>query len=184
MAANLTAGVHLPWRDVAPGDGPAISTSVTALEADALARLAEGRTVLEVGSAYGYSAVVMALAGARVTAVDPHAWLPASYEVMLANLAAYGVAGRVEVIRAPSQQVLPRLAGERAAFGLVFIDGDHSAQAARHDIRWALQLLDPGGTVAVHDYLEACCCPGVREAADVMFPEGGPVVDSMLTVVP
>jgi len=130
--------LHLPWRDVAPGDGPAISTSVTAAEAAELARLAEGRTVLEVGSAYGYSAVVMALTGAQVTAVDPHGGpgsCAGSYEAMVANLAAYGVADQVEVIREQSQQALPWLAREGLAFGLVFIDGDHSAQAARHDIR-------------------------------------------------
>jgi predicted O-methyltransferase YrrM len=175
--------MHLAWRDVAPGDGPAISTSVTAAEAAELARLAEGREVLEIGSAYGYSAVVMALAGAHVTAVDPHNWIDGSYEAMLANLAAYGVDGRVQVIREPSQAVLPWLAREGAAFGLVFVDGDHAAAAARHDIRWSLQLLDPGGTIAVHDYLEDCCCPGVREAADGIFPEGGTVTGSMLTVV-
>ena len=175
--------MHLPWRDVAPGDGPAISTSVTAVEAAELARLAEGREVLEVGSAFGYSAVVMALTGSRVTAVDPHTWLPESFEVMTGNVAAYGVAGRVEIMRAVSQFVLPRLADEGARFGLVFVDGDHSAEAARHDIRWALQLLDAGGTLAVHDYLEDCCCPGVRAAADGLL-EGGTVVGSMLTVVP
>ena len=175
--------MHLAWRDVAPGDGPAISTSVTAAEAAELGRLAEGREVLEIGSAYGYSAVVMALAGAHVTAVDPHNWIGGSYEVMLANLAAYGVDGRVQVIREPSQVVLPWLARECAAFGLVFVDGDHAAAAARHDIRWGLQLLDPGGTIAVHDYLEDCCCPGVREAADGIFPGGGTVTGSMFTVV-
>ena len=177
--------MHLPWRDVAPGDGPAISTSVTAAEAAELARLAEGRTVLEVGSAFGFSAVEMALTGAQVTAVDPHGGpgsCAGSYEAMVANLAAYGVADQVEVIREQSQQALPWLAREGLAFGLVFIDGDHSAQAARHDIRWALQLLDPGGTIAVHDYLEACCCPGVREAADGLL-EGGVLTDSMLAVV-
>lgn len=175
--------MHLPWRDVAPGDGPAISTSVTSAEAAELARLAEGRDVLEVGSAFGYSAVVMALAGARVTAVDPHTWLPGSFEVMTGNLAAYGVQDRVEVIREVSQEALPWLARDGARFGLVFIDGDHSAEAARHDIRWALQLLDEGGTLAVHDYLEECCCPGVRAAADGLL-EGGTRVDTMLTVVP
>lgn len=176
--------MHLSWRDVCPGDGPGINTSLTAAESAELARLAEDRDVLEVGSANGYSAVVMALAGARVTAVDPHTWIPGSYEVMTANLAAYGVTDRVDIIREPSQSALPWLVREHRAFGLVFIDGDHSAEAARHDIRWGLQLLDPGGTLAVHDYLEACCCPGVREAADGIFAGGGTVTGTMLTVVP
>jgi predicted O-methyltransferase YrrM len=177
--------MHLPWRDVAPGAGPAISTSVTDAEAAMLGRLAAGRQVLEVGSASGYSAVVMALAGAdHIVAVDPHTWIPGSYEAMLANLAAYQVTDRVEIIREYSQSALPQLAGEDARFGLVFVDGDHSADAARHDLRWALKLLKPGGVLAVHDYLEDCCCPGVREAADGMFGEGGEVTGTLLVVTP
>jgi predicted O-methyltransferase YrrM len=174
--------MHLPWRDLAPGAGPGISTSVTEAEAQELGRLALGRRVLEVGSAFGFSAVVMALAGAeRVTAVDPHDWIPGSLEGMTANLAAYGVADRVEIVREQSQAVLPALAAEEAQFGLVFIDGDHSAAAAAHDMRWALRLLGPGGAVAVHDVAE-CCCPGVGEAAQVVFPGGGTMVDTMLVV--
>ena len=175
--------MHLPWRDVAPGAGPAISTSVTDAEADRLRALAKGRTVLEVGSAFGFSAVLMALAGAgHVTAVDPHDWIPRSFEAMTANLAAYGVSDRVQVVREPSQVTLPALAAQGAQFGLVFIDGDHSAPAATHDLRWAVQLTDPGGVIAVHDVGEECCGPGVGEAARLVFGEGGQLVDTMLVV--
>jgi predicted O-methyltransferase YrrM len=165
--------MHLPWRDVAPGVGlPVISTSVTGGEAAELARLAAGTTVLEIGSAFGYSACVMALAGGSVTAVDPHLQM-GSYSVMLGNLAACGVTDRVEMIREPSQAALPWLAAEGAQFGLIFIDGDHQAPAVRHDAQQALRLLAPGGTLAVHDLAETCCCPGVAQALGELFP-GGP----------
>src|ERR1700704_2654435 len=93
--------MHLPWRDVPAGlASPLISTSITAAEAGRLAELADGRDVLEVGSAYGFSACVMALAGARhVTAVDPHTWL-GSHDAMLSNLDACGVSDVVTVVRA------------------------------------------------------------------------------------
>jgi predicted O-methyltransferase YrrM len=162
--------MHLPWRDVpAGGDGPLISTSLTADETNRLAELAEGRDVLEVGSAFGFSACVMALAGARhVTAVDPHGWLD-SYDAMVSNLDKAGVAGQVTIVRGQSPGALAGL----GPFGLVFIDGDHGAAAVKADVEAARKLLASGGVLAVHDYGEDCCCPGVRWALEALFP-GGP----------
>jgi tRNA G37 N-methylase Trm5 len=178
--------MHLEWRDVPAGpDGPVISTSVQPLEAAELARLAAGKTVLEVGSAYGYSACVMALAGAEtVTAVDMHTWIAGSFEVMTANLEAHAVDGDVVIVRVPSQAALPQMAADGARFGLIFIDGDHSAEAVRHDGEWAAKLLEPGGTIAFHDYGEDCCCAGVRHAVDALYPEGGTVTGTLFTVTP
>lgn len=174
--------MHLPWRDVPAGlSSPLICTSITGSEANRLADLAAGRDVLEIGSAYGYSACVMALAGARhVTAVDPHTWLD-SHEVMLGNLAACGVAGQVTVIRGYSPDALAGL----GPFGLVFIDGDHSAAAVMADVEAARKLLADGGVLAVHDYLETCCCPGVGAALDALFPAGpDELVDTLFVVTP
>src|SRR5260221_3215580 len=61
------ADMHMRWRDVSLGEGPFISTSVTVREAAELAGFADGQAVLEIGSAFGYSAVVMALAGGQGT---------------------------------------------------------------------------------------------------------------------
>ena len=161
--------MHLPWRGMPAGDGLTISTSLTEVEAQALARLAAGRDVLEVGSAYGFSACVMALAGARhVTAVDPHTWL-VSHEVMAANLDKAGVTGRVTVIRGHSPGALDGL----GPFGLAFIDGDHAYESVLADVEAARKLLEPGGILACHDLGEDCCCPGVRQALEALFP-GGP----------
>lgn len=176
--------MHLPWRDAAPGAGPAISTSVLPEEAAALARFAAAAgDVLEIGSAYGYSAVVMALAGARVTAVDPHTWIPGSREAMEANLEAYGVAGQVGIMQEFSVPVMERLAGQGREFGMVFIDGDHSAQAVRGDVEAASRVLAAGGILACHDYGEDCCCAGVREALDGLFPAGPDELTGSLFVV-
>jgi len=158
--------ITLSWRDVSLGDGPAISTSLTPAESDELRRLATGADVLEVGSAFGYSAILMALAGARsVIAVDPHVWLD-SWATMVANVEAYGVADRVTIWRGDSQTLLPTLG---AAFDLVWIDGDHEASAVARDVELARAVLRPTGTLACHDYDEATC-PGVRAALDAWKP--------------
>src|SRR5689334_294406 len=68
---GLARPVKLEWRDVAPG--PAISTSLTAAETAELRRLGRNADVLEIGSAYGYSTVTLALVAKWVVAVDPHA---------------------------------------------------------------------------------------------------------------
>lgn len=172
--------MHLPWHDVPAGlASPLISTSITAAEANRLADLARDADVLEIGSAYGYSACVMALAGARhVVAVDPHGWL-ASYDAMASNLDACGVAAQVTIIRAASPEALAGL----GPFGLVFVDGDHGAAAVRADVEAARKLLAPGGVLACHDYGEDCCCPGVRYALDALFPAGpSELVDTLFVV--
>lgn len=153
-----------PWRDLAPGPGPTISTSLTERETAELARLAAFADVLEVGSAYGFSAITMALAGAAVTAVDPHVWLD-SYGQMQANLGVYSVADQVTVLREGAETALPRLAAAGQRYGLIWIDGDHSRDAVARDVRLALPLLAPGGVLACHDYGEDTC-PGVAEALD------------------
>ena len=161
--------MKLEWRLVVPGEGPAISTSLTLAESDELRDLAAHSTVLEVGSAYGYSAVVMALAGAvKIVAVDPHAWLN-SYDVMCSNLKAYGVADRVIAYCGDSRAVLPYLAQSGASFDLVWIDGDHDAATVAADVANALPLLRSTGTLACHDYGEDTC-PGVRAALDAWKP--------------
>jgi predicted O-methyltransferase YrrM len=179
--------MQLPWRPVllAPGPVPAISTSVTEAETAKLQELAaRAADILEVGSAFGYSAIAMALANpaAHVTAIDPHNQLGShpiaggSREVMAGNLDAYGVADRVTMLVTTSQQALPGL--ELSSFDLVFIDADHVEAAVAHDVEWALKLLRPGGTLACHD-LDEWTCPGVRAALDRLFDHPQPTVDTL-----
>lgn len=161
--------MQLLWRDITPGNGPAINTSLTDGESAELRQLAKGKRVLEVGSAYGYSAVVMALGGAKhITAVDPHAWLP-SFNVMEANLRAYNVYHVVDIMRSWSFDVLPTLSTLGHQFDLIFIDGDHSESTVTHDVEWAERLLAPSGVLACHDYDEVTC-PGVRQSLDAWKP--------------
>jgi predicted O-methyltransferase YrrM len=171
------------WVKITP-DGPLISTSVTAEEIDCLGRLAEGRDCLEVGSAFGYSAIMMARHGARsVTAVDFHQPcnsnnMTNSHDIMLVNVETAGVSGIVTIVRQSSQDALPALAAQGRKFGLVFIDADHSYQGAKHDAEWAKQLVAEDGFIACHDYghpgpnIPVAGIDGVNQALDEVFPEG------------
>ena len=176
--------MSLPWRPVSFAGGPHLLSSITDREIAKLQQLAAtagttstGGDALEVGSAYGYSAIAMALTGAHVTAVDPHAGEnPLSLEQMRANLAAYQVDHLVTILIGTSQQILPEL--DPASFDLVFIDGDHREPAVTHDVQWALKLLKPGGWLACHD-LDEATCPGVRAALDRLFDHPEPTVDTL-----
>jgi predicted O-methyltransferase YrrM len=176
--------MHLPWRSVAiTPDGPPVLTSVDPAEAAELARLAGGRRVLEIGSAHGYSAIVMALAGAgHVTAVDNHSgatWLGDTRAIMESNLNAYGVAGQVTIVAADSRDALAGLAEQGQRFGLVFIDGDHSRAGLLADIDGVLPLLGEGAVLTIHDYTESCCCPEVGPAADDALRRPGRVTGTL-----
>jgi predicted O-methyltransferase YrrM len=183
--------MHLGWSDVwapgAPTGAVTISTAVTPAETRELAKLADGKIVLEIGAAYGFSACVMALAGARmVTSVDPHgggtqpyAACPGSLAAMQQNLSLCGVEDRVAMVLERSHDVLPSL---DRVYDLVFIDGDHRFNAVRADMVNALGLVIPGGVIACHDYAEDCCCPEVRSGLDSVVPEGPDRVIDTLAV--
>lgn len=151
--------------------GPYIETAVDPEEAVELARLAaKAKRVLEVGTAYGYSTIVMALAGADVTAVDPYVDEPGGRLIALDHFASYGVSERVELLTGHSQVSLALLIEAKESYGLVFIDGDHSRDAVERDLRLGWELVRPGGWLAAHD-----CHPdmqGVTLALDAEFPDG------------
>lgn len=164
---TITAGRH-----VAIDGGMPVHTSIDDLETAALQRIANGGTVLEVGSAYGYSSIIMALAGAHVITIDVHAGEnPDSLNRLRDAITAYDVNDRVFPIVARSQDILPQLLAGGSEFDLVFIDGDHTTEVAQQDCAYGWALLTPGGCLAVHDYDEPGC-PGVREALDGLYPDG------------
>jgi len=167
----------LPWRPVSIDGGPEILTSVTEAETAVLRELATGAgEALEVGSAYGYSAVVMAKAGAHVTAVDPHAGeLSGSLGIMQGNLQAYQ-ANTVMLRIGRSQEILPTC--PLGWFGLMFIDGDHTEATVVHDVGWARKLLRKDGVLACHDFDEGTC-PGVRAALERLLGPPPELTDTL-----
>jgi predicted O-methyltransferase YrrM len=168
--------MQLVWRDMPIGK-TTINTSLTAAETAELQTLAVDGDVLEVGSAYGFSTVALALVARSVVAVDPHQ-THGSYGELVHNLTANGLRDKVDIRVNTSQQTLPALADDDRRFDLIWIDGDHSPEGVEHDVTWALKLLKSGGVIACHDYDEVTC-PGVRQALDKLFGGPGDLTDTL-----
>jgi predicted O-methyltransferase YrrM len=159
--------------------GPPIFTSLTEAETMRLQELAEGRMVLEVGSAYGYSAIAMAHNANYVVSVDPHAGeLSDSLPIMQANIELYRMVRKIGVVIAHSQDFLPILQQAGAKFGLVFIDGDHRSPTVGKDILAGSELIAKTGHIAVHDFGEVTC-PDVQDAVERWFPDQGTLIDTL-----
>lgn len=138
--------------------------------------------IVEVGSHFGRSTSALALGSMagnghpvyavdsfigvapsdRVTAngVNP-GWGSSSPEILRANLDKVGVNGLVKIVAKPSSEALADLPEQ---IGAVFIDGDHSKEAATADLVNYLGRLQPGGSAMIHDVTPHD--PGVVEAVD------------------
>ena len=154
---------------------PNILSAVTENEAYALADLARGKTVLEMGAWEGFSTVVLASVADHVTSVDwhqgdDHAGQADTWTSFIENIVRYQVADRIEVIRERFEAALPQLAVDGRQFDGCFLDAQHDYESVSRDIGLALPVLKPGAFFAFHDYgrCEATGHPGfaVTEAAD------------------
>jgi caffeoyl-CoA O-methyltransferase len=107
-----------------------------------LLRLVGAEKVVEIGTLAGYSAIRMARAlpaGGRLWSLELD---PDHAAVARENLAAAGLAERVEVRCGAASDLLPDLAAE-APFDAVFIDADKAGYAGYGE--WAERHLRPGG---------------------------------------
>lgn len=132
-----------------------IRTGIKADEAAVLRQLATGKCVLELGSQFGFSTVLMAEVAQRVDAVDWHkgdeiVGREASLPVMWANLERFRVRQKVVVHVGRSADVLPRMVPGQFDFALH--DSFHEKQAILDDVAMMLPLLRPGSLIAFHDY--------------------------------
>jgi predicted O-methyltransferase YrrM len=138
-ALRRSAEAGLPDIQVSPSQGKFLHLLVRALRA---------RSVLEVGTLGGYSAIWMARAlpkSGRLLSLEVN---PRHAEVARENLQRAGVEDRVEVRLGPALESLPRLAEEgRGPFDLAFIDADKATTAEYFD--WAVRLSHPGSVVVV-----------------------------------
>lgn len=154
-----------------------------------LARLAEGKDVLEVGSYCGKSAVCLAQKARSVTCVDPFDGRATpnpgtTLDKFLKAIKRHDVMDRVSMLVGTSAEVLPKLPPE--SFDFVFVDGAHDRASVETDIRLARELLRPGGLIAFHDYRRPGD-PGVTDAVDTLISGGGELLgrfDSLAVVRP
>lgn len=174
------------WRF--PGDVPGW---LSYEEGRALAKLAAGKRVLEIGSYMGRSTICMAQTARHVVAVDT--WdgrgTPAPRETwreFKANLGRYGLGPKVAACPADwdvSGFVHESDDGARISgpFDLAFIDGAHDAASVAADIDRALAALAPDGLLGFHDY-GSPIDPEVAPEVDKLIARGGELVSLTGTV--
>ncbi len=138
LAANSAAG--LPAIDVSPTQGKLLHL---------LARMSGARRILEIGTLGGYSTIWLARAlppGGILVTLEAE---PRHAEVARGNIAAAGLADRVDLRVGPALETLPLLEAEGGdPFDFVFIDADKESNAEY--LGWALKLAR-SGTVIIGD---------------------------------
>jgi predicted O-methyltransferase YrrM len=139
-----TRQVRLSGMQVSPEQGQFMAL---------LVRLMGAKKCLEVGVYTGYSSLVVALVlppeGKLIACDVSEEWTSIARRYW--NEA--GVADKIKLKLAPAAETLAKLmaAGEGGTFDFVFIDADKSGYAAYYE--YALQLLRPGGLIAVDNVL-------------------------------
>ncbi|MGQ9547690.1 MAG: O-methyltransferase [Roseiflexus sp.] len=143
MVLQATREAGMPQINVSPVQGRLLHV---------LALTCGARTILEIGTLAGYSAIWMARAlpadGKLITLeADPtHA------EVARANIARAGLADRIEVRLGFALDVLPQLAAEGTGpFDLIFIDADKTNLTTYFD--WSVRLARPGSLIIVDNVI-------------------------------
>ena len=149
---------------------PAFPASLPRAHAEELVRLVRetgARSTLETGMAYGISTVAMASAtgpDGRHVAIDPNQRSDFG-GIGLLNAERAGVADRVRVVEARSDEALPALVAEGLELDLVLIDGMHLFDYTLVDFFHADRMLRPGGVAVFHD----TWMPAVRQAVDFVL---------------
>ncbi|MGW3512148.1 class I SAM-dependent methyltransferase [Streptomyces sp. NPDC000994] len=143
--------------------------------------------VLEIGTLYGmFSAGLIRMLerdgrSPSLTIVDPFAGVqlqpgteqrpdptgtPVDEHAVRTNLALAGPAGvAARIQRGFSEDHETRAAVSDRRYGVIIVDGDHSAEGVAKDLEWAEEIAAPGGIVVLDDYRDPKW-PGIKEALD------------------
>jgi len=125
--------------------------------------------ILEIGTGHGTSAILMNMGGGHVLTVDQDV----SKIDAARRLAKDMGAKNITFIHGKSPDAVGKLQDEtRRKINMAFIDGDHSYDAVKADLREAIQVVPLGGWIMGHDYWrdETNGHPGfeVKRAVDEM----------------
>lgn len=142
-------------RDMAAAGLPSISVSPNQGKIlHMLALLCGARTILEIGTLGGYSAIWLARAlpaDGRLVTIE-HSTKHA--EVARKNIARAGLADRVEIRIGRALDLLPKFEAERIGpFDMVFIDADKSPYTEY--FQWSLHLTRPGGLIIADNVIRS-----------------------------
>jgi predicted O-methyltransferase YrrM len=151
------------------GDGDFETVTLPRRECDLVRDLFvdEGvRSVVEVGLAYGSSALAIGEAlvrtgGERHYVVDPlqdAAFDDVGWEMLVEG----GLEDLVTLMRVPSSVALPRLVDQDVVVDAGFVDGSHRFHEVFLDLYYLRKIVRPGAIVVVDDYWAASVRAAVR----------------------
>jgi hypothetical protein len=143
--------------------------------------------ILEIGTLYGmFSAGLIRMLerdgrSPSVTIVDPFAGVqlqpgtpqrpdpsgaPVDEHAVRTNLSLAGPAGvAARIQQGFSEDPETRAAVSDRQYGVIIVDGDHSAEGVAKDLEWAEQIAAPGAIVVLDDFGDPKW-PGIKEALD------------------
>jgi predicted O-methyltransferase YrrM len=136
MERNRAAG--LPAIDVSAAQGKFLHL---------LARLADAKTILEIGTLGGYSTIWLARALPDDGKIVTLEYSPAHAAVARQNLEAAGQGDKVDLRVGPALETLPILATEGAVFDFIFVDADKRSNPDY--LQWALRLARVGAVIVI-----------------------------------
>jgi predicted O-methyltransferase YrrM len=118
------------------------------------------RRVLEIGTKYGGSAVIIAAGLAQtgdgeLVCIDPE---PDIAEYTFTRM------GTFTLLKGKSPDLVPEAVRILGGLDLAWIDGDHSHEAVKLDIGAVAPWLSPGGVILLHDAHQLGIAAAIREA--------------------
>lgn len=108
------------------------------------------KRILELGTAIGYSAMLMARVDEGIE-VDTIERDPAMRTLAEANFQAYGLQRRIRILAGEAEEVLGRLTEEGGVYDLIFMDAGKSHYKTY--LRLAMELIRPGGLIICDNVL-------------------------------
>lgn len=174
LRRHAKQGFRTPWQDDYRPEAAweKVPGWLTRAEGDALQRLASYKEVLELGAWKGRSTCCMAERAQHVTSVDHFrgdldTGLGDTWSEWRANTGPHR--HKVGGVTATFADALGSIPPNK--YGLVFVDGEHSADGTGEALAVALRAVKVGGVVAIHDWHRAT----VREGAarhGLLTPDG------------
>jgi predicted O-methyltransferase YrrM len=139
--------------------------------------------ILEIGSAWGRSAVLLGYASNKhIWSIDPHTGGRAfiekgevqnSFDIFKANMTKFGFEDRVTSLKFTTDTVIAqKLLSPSLRFSMSFIDGLHTAKGVETDFELAFARLVPGGVIIFDDYAEESI-PDYTEMIDALMKRHG-----------
>ncbi|MFF4363751.1 O-methyltransferase [Streptomyces sp. NPDC001604] len=165
---SAIAGVDIFLKDLFVGDDEHLKSALDRIDENGLppasvspsqgkflyvlAKIANARNILEIGTLGGYSTIAMARAVGPNGHVITLEYEPKHAEIAKESIARAGLADIVDVRIGAALESLPKIKEEGLApFDLVFIDADKENNVEY--ISWAVELSRPGAVVVVDNII-------------------------------